>query len=216
LELTSLPSLLEQVAAEAEAVGLRLSAGELILLERYYRLLETWNRTINLTALPLQERSKVTIQRLLIEPLIASQLVENTPLSWIDLGSGGGSPAIPLKIVRPATTLALVESRVRKAAFLNEAVRTLDLPRTTVVACRIEELLEADQSCPIALPVDLVTSRGVRLEGPTARVVAALLRPGGRALVFGGLATQPEIPELSITGELSLPSGRLLTLTRIA
>ena len=71
-------------------------------LDAYYRLLARWNRTINLTALSLDPLADEALDRLFIEPLAAAPYIREaldvTPLSvWFDLGSGGGSPAIPLK-----------------------------------------------------------------------------------------------------------------------
>jgi len=94
-------------------------------LERYFELLSRWNRTINLTSLPLEPPTEQSIDRLLIEPLRAIPLLAPTIRVWFDLGSGGGSPAIPLQIAHPAPQLFMVESRERKAAFLREVVRDL-------------------------------------------------------------------------------------------
>ena len=85
-------------------------------LEAYFRLLTQWNAKINLTALPLDPPTDETFDRLLVEPLAASkQIPTHAPSVWFDLGSGGGSPAIPLKIARPALRLTMVESKERKA-----------------------------------------------------------------------------------------------------
>ena len=84
-------------------------------LEAYFRLLTQWNAKINLTALPLEQPTDETFDRLLVEPLgAAKQLRADASLIWFDLGSGGGSPAIPLKIARPALRLTMIESKERK------------------------------------------------------------------------------------------------------
>ena len=97
-------------------------------LEAYYRLLTQWNAKINLTALPLDAPTDETFDRLFVEPLgAAKQIPPQTPSVWFDLGSGGGSPAIPIKIARPALRLTMIESKERKGAFLREAIRALGL-----------------------------------------------------------------------------------------
>jgi 16S rRNA G527 N7-methylase RsmG len=68
--------------------------------EAYYRLLNHWNKKINLTALRLESLSDHAIDRILVEPLVAAEAVSRSSIEWWDLGSGGGSPAIPIKIVR--------------------------------------------------------------------------------------------------------------------
>src|SRR3954454_1108585 len=65
----------------------------------YFSLLSRWNQRMNLTALPLADPvSDASLDKLLIEPLVAADLVPKNCSSWIDLGSGGGSPAIPLRL----------------------------------------------------------------------------------------------------------------------
>ena len=149
------------------------------LLASYCKLLAHWNRSTNLTALTLEAFPDRTLDLLIAEPLAASELVRPDSANWLDFGSGGGSPAIPIKVARARLELTMVESRSRKAAFLREAVRTLDLPRTAVWLGRIEELGSAAGSA------DLVTIRAVRIGPAILRTAAAVLKPGGRFVIFG-------------------------------
>jgi 16S rRNA (guanine527-N7)-methyltransferase len=171
----------ERFSARADELGLTVSGAEAAQLAGYYALLARWNRRINLTSLPLDESPGVdTLDRLIFEPLIASALVGDEPVSWLDVGSGGGSPAIPLKIVRPRLALTMVESRQRKAAFLREAVRVLGLARTDVLTERVEALSQSDRRS-----WDLVTVRAVRTDETLLGVIGALLASGGRLILFG-------------------------------
>ena len=148
-------------------------------LETYYRLLAQWNVKINLTALPLKPPTDATFDRLFIEPLLAAELIPDVPGTWFDLGSGGGSPALPLKMVRPSLSLTLVESKTRKAAFLREVIRALKLAGTEVANMRFQEL-------PTPAPAaDLVTVRAVRADRTLLDESARLLRVGGHLLFFG-------------------------------
>jgi 16S rRNA G527 N7-methylase RsmG len=78
----------------------------------------------------------------------------------------------------------MVESKLRKAAFLREAAGSLSLDSTRVLPVRVEEL--EGHADPGSL--DLLTTRGLRLDPEMIRVAASLLRPGGRFLVFGSKA----------------------------
>lgn len=147
--------------------------------ETYYRLLVQWNAKINLTALPLQAPTDATFDRLFVEPLMAAALIPGAPGAWFDLGSGGGSPALPLKMIRPALSLTLVESKTRKAAFLREVIRALDLPRTDVANMRFQELPTPNPAA------DFVTVRAVRPDRSLLDESARLLRTGGHLLLFG-------------------------------
>jgi 16S rRNA (guanine527-N7)-methyltransferase len=169
----------ERLSRRARKVGARAPEEALAPLEAYYRLLAQWNVKINLTALPLQAPSDATFDRLFIEPLLAAELIPDVPGTWFDLGSGGGSPALPLKVVRPSLSLTLVESKTRKAAFLREVVRALKLPGTEVANIRFQDL-------PTPTPAaDLVTVRAVRPDRTLLDESARLLRVGGHLLFFG-------------------------------
>jgi 16S rRNA (guanine527-N7)-methyltransferase len=164
--------------------GARLTAEQLALLDRYLQLLDRWNRRINLTALPLEGFPEATLDRLIVEPLGASEHVPSSAKEWFDLGSGGGSPAVPLKIARPELRLTMVESRARKAAFLREVARSLVLRDVRVLASRFEELPTAG-----ACEADLVTVRAIRVDAALLSAAARLLRPGGTLMLFSGLAS---------------------------
>jgi len=157
-------------------------------LERYYRLLERWNDKINLTGLRLHEPADSTLDRLLVEPIAAARFIPEDPLTWFDLGSGGGSPAIPLKITRPLARLTMVEAKAKKAAFLREATHALELADTTVANVRFEDLRDTDRPEP-ARHVDVVTVRAVRIDESLLDTVTSLLPPGGRFLLFAGPAS---------------------------
>jgi 16S rRNA (guanine527-N7)-methyltransferase len=177
----------ERMQEQAEAVGLRLDPTWMGQFEDYFRLLRRWSRTINLTALPFAGLPDHTLNRLFIEPLQAAQFINDVSLVWFDLGSGGGSPAIPLKVVRPLLKLTMVESTSRKAAFLMEVVRLLALTSADVLSMRMEELARSDA----AGQASLLTVRAVKIDDDFWRLSGALLKPGGRLLLFGSASAHP-------------------------
>jgi 16S rRNA (guanine527-N7)-methyltransferase len=123
------------------------------------------------------------VDRLLVEPVVAAQHVAPEARTALDVGSGGGSPAIPLKLTVPALTLRMVESKTRKAVFLREALRDLGLRDATVETSRFEELLARPE---LHEALDLVTIRAVRVEPRTLVTLQAFLRPGGDLFLFRG------------------------------
>lgn len=153
-------------------------------LERYFTLLTRWNAKINLTSFKLEPSGDdEAIDRLLIEPVVAARHVAATAESAIDIGSGGGSPALPLALACPRLALRMVESKTRKAVFLREAVRELGLARVTVETSRFEELLTRPE---LHEGLDLVTIRAVRVEPRTLVGLQAFLKPGGQLFLFRG------------------------------
>lgn len=171
-------------------------------LAAYLDLLSFWNQRINLTAL---DDADAAVDRLILEPLIASRFIEPGS-AVIDIGSGGGSPAIPLKIAVPDMRLTMVESKTRKAAFLRDAARQLGLESVVVESRRFEELLSSPQ---MHEAMDVVTVRAVRVQTSTLSNLQAFLRVGGRLLLFrgsggSGLAAERLPPPLRLEVEQPL------------
>jgi len=71
------------------------------------------------------------------------------------VGSGGGFPGLPLKIVRPELEVFLVESNIKKATFLAEVLRELGISGSRVLVSRYEELAEE------VAPLDIVCARAL-------------------------------------------------------
>jgi 16S rRNA (guanine527-N7)-methyltransferase len=178
-----------RLARRAKKAGVFLSDDLAAQLTSYYDLLSHWNRKINLTALDQPDEA---IDRLLLEPVLAARYLPPAISSLMDIGSGGGSPAIPLKLCAQAASLTMVEAKARKSAFLREAVRTLRLERTVVEAARYEELLARPE---LHEAVDVLTIRAVRVEVRTLLTLQAFVRPGGLLFLFRG-ASGPDSPEV--------------------
>src|SRR5271168_4081527 len=111
---------------------------QVLQIQQYMKLLLTWNEKINLTAIrdPLE-----ILYRHFCESMYAAVAVpvENGRLA--DVGSGAGFPGIPLKIMRPDLNMFLVESNMKKATFLAEVARDLELADLRVLVNRFEDLV---------------------------------------------------------------------------
>jgi 16S rRNA (guanine527-N7)-methyltransferase len=171
-----------RLARRAAKAGLFLPDDLAVALTAYYELLSRWNQKINLTSLTDPDEA---VDRLLLEPVLSARSVETADVrTLLDIGSGGGSPAIPLTLaLGPDVALTMVEVKVRKSAFLREAIRHLGLRDAVVENCRYEELLthpELLERC------DLLSIRAVRVEPRVLMTLQAFLRPGGQMLLFRG------------------------------
>jgi 16S rRNA (guanine527-N7)-methyltransferase len=170
----------ERLEQRADLAGVSVSPELVEKLEAYFRLLATWNEKINLTALTLSDPPPETFDRLLIEPLIAAKFVVPSARTLMDVGSGGGSPAIPLALAAPRLDLLMVESRTRKSVFLREAIRALEM-NADVATSRFEELLTRPR---LLGAHDLVTLRAVRVEPKVLETLQAFLKPAGQLFLF--------------------------------
>jgi 16S rRNA (guanine527-N7)-methyltransferase len=173
------------IRARADVFGVSVADDLVARLGAYLDLLARWNRRINLTSFDLDAPTDAAIDRLIVEPLRAAAFVRASDRVAVDIGSGGGSPAIPIALACSWLRLTLVEVRARKAAFLREAVRTLALTGTRVEAVAVDALAE-DTS--LVKQVDVVTVRAVRADRQIWMTVDALLAPAGHVLWFGGTA----------------------------
>jgi 16S rRNA (guanine527-N7)-methyltransferase len=110
--------------------------------------------------------------------LTAAPLLEAGPV--VDVGSGGGSPGIPLAAARPDLDVVLLESQRRKCAFLDRAAR--EFPNVTVVCARAEEHGRAEGRDAYAAAV------AQALAPPAVAVewCLPLVRPGGLVVLFVG------------------------------
>lgn len=174
----------ERLKRRAKVASVALDEPLVEKLETYYQLLTKWNAKINLTAFRLvPDGEETAIDRLLIEPLVAARYVPENARTLLDAGSGGGSPAIPLKLASTSLHLRMVESKTRKAVFLREAVRELGLTDAVVETTRFEELLGRPE---LHESFDLISIRAVRVETRTLNTLQAFLRAGGKLMLFRG------------------------------
>lgn len=155
----------EALLEGARSLGVELGQGELGRLLRYADLVREWNQRINLVSRKdignlvsghiVDSLAGVPVLKKLLVGVAAGQAAsldrragglsqDDTapahPPRVMDLGSGGGLPGIPLKIVMPEVEMTLVESTKKKARFLETAIRELELEGVTVVGLHSKEI----------------------------------------------------------------------------
>ena len=177
----STPLSAEVISNALREFQVELGAQQIAAIQRYMGMLLAWNEKINLTAIrdPLE-----MLYRHFCESMYAAVAVPLDAGRLADVGSGGGFPGLALKIVRPDLQVFLIESNIKKATFLAEVVRELELADARVLVSRYEELGEE------VAPLDYVCSRAfgefekfLHWAG-SARVAASqvILWTGGRDL----------------------------------
>ena len=162
--------------------------GQVLQIQQYIKILLAWNEKINLTAIrdPLE-----ILYRHFCESMYAAEIIPERGGRLADVGSGGGFPGLPLKIIRPDLRVVLVESNLKKATFLAEVVRELGLTDAQVLVRRYEELDEE------IAPLDYVCSRALG-EFSAFLSWAALDQIGAKqAILWIGARDLPEIEKIS-------------------
>ena len=121
---------LEEVLGE---LGVTPDATQLQGLCEHFELLQKWNRHINLTA--LSDPREVARRHFGEAAFLHRELPAMA--SAVDVGSGAGFPGLPFALLRPETAVALVDSKRKKASFLQVAARAHR--NVSVCCCRIED-----------------------------------------------------------------------------
>jgi 16S rRNA (guanine527-N7)-methyltransferase len=178
---SSLRAFLPGAVGDQDRVLARLRAFALELLQ--------WNRGVsNLISHADETR---LVERHIAESLAgASVLRELAPKHIVDLGSGGGFPALPLAIAGIGARWTLVESRRNKTLFLRRALERLELQGIKVMTGRLEVLVDDEHD---ALRCDGFTSRATMRAGPTLALAARIVRSGGHAVLWKGSGLEREL-----------------------
>ena len=176
----------ERLSVRAALAGVVLEPALAVSLVKYLDVLSRWNAKINLTSLTDPDEA---VDRLLLEPVAAAASLPHR-IRLMDLGSGGGSPAIPLGLALQAVEVVMIESRGRKAAFLREAAREVGLP-ARVEAARFEDVAQAGT---FAGSMDVVTMRAVRMDESALHSAATFMNSGGVLALFVSAGTAVGIP----------------------
>ena len=170
------------LAAGLAELGLDLPADAQQKLLAFRDLLLKWNKTYNLTALrdPAQAISHHLLDSLAILPQVGAG-----PL--LDVGSGGGLPAIPLAIVRPELAVSMVDTVQKKTTFLQQAAIELGLKNVAVHHARVEQMTGQYAQ---------ISSRAFSELKLFVELTHHLLAPGGRWLAMKGVRPDAEIAAL--------------------
>jgi 16S rRNA (guanine527-N7)-methyltransferase len=135
--------------------GFNLSDDQIKNLMVYLDLLVKWNKVINLVGrsdwrLILND---LVMDSFFLGSFLSGLLKLETNETVLDLGAGAGLPGIPLRLVWDQGTYYLVESRVKRAAFMNQAIAAMNIENTFVINRRVQDI------DPDILPASLIISR---------------------------------------------------------
>lgn len=144
----------------------------------YLELLRKWQERVNLVG----SAEWRIVGRLIEEGLWAAGFYPEEPVHHLDIGSGAGFPALVLRIVRPRMRLDMVESRERRALFLEAAVQELALEGCRVFHARLDELLRGGQ----VGVWDCVSWKGLKIAARDMRSLVQACRNGALFYMFHG------------------------------
>lgn len=125
----------EELTQGAATLGVALDARQHELLMGYLALLIKWNKAYNLTAVRNPDEM---VSRHLLDSLSVVPFVAERGDDWLDVGSGGGMPGVPLAILFPERRFTLLDSNGKKTRFLTQVKLELGLENLGVVNARVE------------------------------------------------------------------------------
>jgi len=161
----------------AKELGIDLTPAQVEQFELYYKELVDWNKRMNLTA--ITNYDDVQVKHFLDSLTLlqaASELASKLNLRFLDIGTGGGFPGIPLKIVFPTITLTLIESTGKKTTFLHHLLDVLSLNDVTVLNERSESLAHRDDC---RAQFDIAACRGVATLATACELTLPFCKQGG-------------------------------------
>jgi len=172
----------------ARKFRVELSENQVNLFYRFLEELSIWNRRMNLTGI---SEKRVMIIKLLLEPLIALPYLPAYG-TLLDVGSGAGTPGLPLKIARDSLEVHLLEARAKKVSFLKHVIRELGLSGITASHGRLEKRPAQPGllSC-----YDVVTARAFAPLKKTMVLCHPYMREGGLLVTYKGSRVNDEIQE---------------------
>jgi 16S rRNA (guanine527-N7)-methyltransferase len=154
-----------------------LTATQLDQVRKYISLLLLWNQKISLTSI---ENPQELLTRHFGESFFGAKLIENVGCRLADVGSGAGFPGLALKIVLPELQVSLIEQDTRKAAFLNEVIRALNLAYAKVYRSPY------DAFPPEIEKFDVIVARAVGDHKSLLKWAASRLIEAGQAVLWIG------------------------------
>ena len=129
------PQHAQELIEGAQQLGVVLSEQQKQQLLQYLALLIKWNKAYNLTAVRNPDEM---VSRHLLDSLSVVQYVEQYGNDWLDVGSGGGMPGVPLAIIFPKRKFTLLDSNGKKTRFLTQVKLELKLDNLEVIHNRVE------------------------------------------------------------------------------
>lgn len=177
----------DRIVCDAGLLGLTLTKRQGEQLKAYGDLLLKWNKVYNLTRITSED--DVLTKHILDALSFLAAIKERALASVLDVGSGGGVPAIPLAVVFPQTQVTMIDAVQKKTIFLQQVLMQLGLQNARVVHTRVEDY--SGES------FDAVTSRAFASLAKTVLLTRRFLKPNGQWLLMKGKDPQEEIAELS-------------------
>jgi 16S rRNA (guanine527-N7)-methyltransferase len=185
------PQEIAQFKRICSSFGVNLSREMVGKFQAYTALLLEWNKRVHLVSKKDAKRDRIV--RHFVDSLSIFKAVDlSKDTNCLDLGSGAGFPAIPIKIIREDVHLTLVESIHKKTLFLQKLSEVLKFQKIAILNQRAEKLKDQTE---FKEKFDLITARALGKLKDTVQLGMPFLKTGGLLLAYKGKGVKKEIEE---------------------
>ena len=181
----------EKIKKMFEKYNILLNKNQILQFEKYYQFLVEENKKYNLTS--ITEEDDVIFKHFL-DSVLPEKLIDKNA-RCVDVGSGAGFPAIPLKIVRPDLEICMVDSLQKRVNFLNQTINLLKLENITAFHARVEDFAIKNRE-----KFDYALSRAVAQVPTLAEYLIPLVKVNGKVIMYKSQKVEEEL----MTGEKAI------------
>ncbi len=195
----------ESLRGFAAELAIPIPDSAIHLFAIYFNELKKWNKTINLTAI---DDDREILVKHFIDSIVGTKVIDDkSENDLLDIGSGAGFPALPLKFIRPELSVELLEPSEKKGSFLRYMIGSLGLRQVTVATAKLEHYVERRTD---RRTFDYIIVRAFRVDG-LGRLLVELLKPGGKVILYRAERVRRgfDLAGLALVEELEyeLPAG---------
>ena len=174
----------EKIKKIFEKYNILLNKNQILQFEKYYQFLVEENKKYNLTS--ITEEDDVIFKHFL-DSVLPEKLIDKNA-KCVDVGSGAGFPAIPLKIVRPDVEICMVDSLQKRVNFLNQTINLLKLENITAFHARVEDFAIKNRE-----KFDYALSRAVAQVPTLAEYLIPLVKVNGKVIMYKSQKVEEEL-----------------------
>ena len=190
----------DKIESQLKELQIMFNDKQIKQLYEYMNLLTQINKQINLTA--IIEPNEI-IQKHFIDSLTIAKYVDMNK-KIIDVGTGAGFPAIPLKISNSSLDVTLLDSLNKRIAFLNQVIQTIQLKGVNTIHGRVEDIANNNE---YREKFDIATSRAVASLNVLLEYLLPLVKIGGKCICMKGSNIEEELNNSK--NALKLLGGRI-------
>ena len=195
----------ESLQGFAAELSISISDSSIPLFVNYLNELKKWNKAINLTAI---DDDREILVKHFVDSVSGLKVIDSIgECSLLDVGSGAGFPALPLKFAKPDLSVELLEPSEKKGSFLRYMIGFCDLQKVTVATAKLENYVERQG---VQQTFDYIVVRAFKVDH-LGLLLEDLLKPDGKVVLYRAERVRRdfELAGLALVDEVEyeLPSG---------